>query len=215
MRARKVVTRSGKRIRGKFPSVKLGRMVHWESLYERDAILHLEYHPLVVSYQEQPSVETYYDPAGKAHRYFPDLSALFVHGMELFYEVKPEAFLKQRKVREKLNAVATRFEELGRHYRVLTEKDIRREPLLSNLKAIHESAKKASHKETDQQLTSKLVAGPIWKLRELVLQLGSVNNVLRLIRANCLRADLETVLTDDAPVWLASITGEGHGSFRI
>jgi hypothetical protein len=54
MRARKVVTRSGKRIRGKFPSTKLGRMVHWESLYERDAILYLFSPPATMRRRTQP-----------------------------------------------------------------------------------------------------------------------------------------------------------------
>jgi hypothetical protein len=215
MRARKVVTRSGKRIRGKFPSTKLGRMVHWESLYERDAILHLEYHPLVVSYQEQPSVEIYYDPVGESHKYFPDFSALLSHGKELCFEVKPERFLKKRDVREKLDSVAMRFEELGRHFRVLTEKDIRREPLLTNLKAIHVSAKKVSHRETVLQLANSVAAGPTWSFRDLVMQLGSVQSVLRLIRADHLRADLEAALTYESPVWLASTDGEAHGAFRL
>ena len=109
MRVRKVVTRSGKRIRGKFPSAKMNRMVHWESLFERDAILHLEYHPLVVSYQEQPSIETYYDAAGEAHLYYPDFCARFVNGNELYIEVKPKRYLATREVRLKLEAVAWRF----------------------------------------------------------------------------------------------------------
>ena len=34
-------------------------MVHWESMLERDAIFHFEYNPLLVGYQEQPSIEIY------------------------------------------------------------------------------------------------------------------------------------------------------------
>lgn len=214
MRARKVVTRSGKRFRGKFPSAKLGRMVHWESLHERDAILHLEYHPLVVSYQEQPSVEIYYDPAGNSHRYFPDFGALLLHGQERFYEIKPERFLKKPEVREKLGAVARRFEEMGRHFRVLTEREIRREPLFSNLQAIHRSAKKISLRDTDMQVAASLVAGPTWTFRDLVKQLGSTQSVLRLIRTGHLRADLEAELAGDAIVWLAS-AGGSDDSFRL
>lgn len=37
MRARKVVTRSGMGARGKFPSFKNGRMLHWESRLEQDS----------------------------------------------------------------------------------------------------------------------------------------------------------------------------------
>lgn len=215
MKVRKVVTRSGKRFRGKFPSAKLGRMVEWESLHERDAILHLEYHPLIVSYQEQPSIEIYYDPAGESHKYFPDFSALFDHGKELFIEIKPSRILKKRDVREKLEAVATRFEEQGRQFRVLTEVQIRRQPLISNLVAIHRSAKNASYRVSIEQLIRLLSGGPIWTFRELENQLGSAQKVIRLILANHLRVDFETKLSDDSAVWLVSSRGGDHGSFRI
>lgn len=56
MLVRKVITRRGRRFRGYFPSRKLGRMVAWESLTERDVILLLEFSPGVLSYQEQPAL---------------------------------------------------------------------------------------------------------------------------------------------------------------
>ena len=40
--------------RGKFPSMKVNRMIHWESLLERDAIMLFEFSPGVASYREQP-----------------------------------------------------------------------------------------------------------------------------------------------------------------
>lgn len=72
MRVRKVVTRSGKRFRVKFPSRKMNQMVQRESLLERDAILHFECHPLVVTYQAKSSIEIYYDREAICHKYFPD-----------------------------------------------------------------------------------------------------------------------------------------------
>lgn len=215
MKVRKVVTRSGKRFRGKTPSTKLNRMVEWESLHERDAIPHFELHPLIVSYQEQPSVEIYYDGSGESHRYVPDFSVLFEHGEELFIEVKPSRILKKRDVREKLEAIATRFEEQGRKFRVWTEKHIRRQPLFSNLKALQRCAKRASFRETDKQLATKLIGGPIWSFRDLANQLGSTQKVFRLILANHLRVDLEATLRDDSAVWLVTSKGGDHGSFLI
>src|SRR2546422_82822 len=105
MRVRKVVTRSGKRIRAKFPSTKLNRMIHCESPLERDAVYHFEYRPLVVSYQEQPSIEYYYDRAGVQHRYYPDFRIDFKDGGVLFIEIKPARNLKTKKVRDQLEAV--------------------------------------------------------------------------------------------------------------
>ncbi len=215
MRVREVVTRSGVHFRGKFPSLKLNRMVHWESTYERDAILHLEYHPLVVSYQEQPSVEIYYDAGGGYHQYVPDFRALFESGKELFIEVKPERSLAVREVREKLAAIAKRFEEQGRHFRVLTEKDIRRQPLLGNLRAVHRGAKARKARDYDRQLALDLDPRPQWSFRELVDRLGSTEKVLRLVRTNHLCVDLEATLSDESNVWLTSSAGGDYAAFRI
>lgn len=215
MRVRKVVTRSGKRFRGKFPSLKLDRMVHWESMLERDAIFHFEYHPLVVSYQEQPSIEIYYDKHGEQHRYFPDFRLTFRDGEDLYLEVKPARLLATKVVRDKLQAVAKRFEEQGRRFRVMTEDDIRRQPLLTNLQRLHASSKRAAQEIPDAQLVKTLSGGPLWKLANLALQLLGVHQVLRLVQSNHLQIDLEKPLTDNSDVWTSSTQGGSYGSFRI
>jgi TnsA endonuclease N terminal len=215
MRVREVVTRSGTQFRGKFPSLKLNRMVHWESTFERDAILHLEYHPLVVSYQEQPTIEHYYDAAGECHQYVPDFRALFENGDEVFIEIKPERVLSRRDVRERLAAVAKRFEEQGRRFRVMTEKDIRRQPLFGNLRALHRAAKVRRPRGYDQQLVLDLEPRLKWTFKELVEGVGSTQGALRLIRMNHLEVDLEATLADHANVWLVGSEGGANVGFRL
>ena len=215
MRVRKVVTRSGKRFRGKFPSLKLNRMVHWESMLERDAILHFEYHPLVLSYQEQPSIEIYYDKDGEQHRYFPDFRLTFHDGEDLYVEIKPSRLLTIRLVRDKLQAIAKRFEEQGRRFRVMTEDDIRRQPLLTNLQKLHASSKRAAREMPNAQLVKTLAGGPLWKLANLALQLLGVHQVLRLVQSKHLQMDLEKPLSDDREVWSSITPGGPHGTFRI
>ena len=190
-------------------------MVHWESMLERDAIFHFEYNPLLVGYQEQPSIEIYYDKEGAQHRYFPDFRLDFQDGRELYVEVKPARVLATKLVREKLQAVAKRFEEKGRHFRVMTEEDIRREPLLSNLKQVHESSKLAAQEVPDAQLIGMLSGGPYWELANLVRQFKGIQKVLRLVCSNHLRIDLEKPLTDDSEVWTSTAQGGSNGSFRI
>lgn len=190
-------------------------MVHWESMLERDAIFHFEYHPLLLSYQEQPSIEIYYDKEGSQHRYFPDFRLDFQDGTELFVEVKPARVLATRLVRDKLQLIAKRFEEQGRRFRVMTEEDIRREPLLSNLKSIHESSKHAAQSVPEAQLIGTLSDGPIWKLANLVRHFEGIQKVLRLVRSNHLRIDLEKPLADDCDVWSSTAQGGSNGSFRI
>jgi hypothetical protein len=50
----KKVSNRGGNIIGRFPSLKLGRMVDFESLIERDFIYVLDFEPDVESFSEQP-----------------------------------------------------------------------------------------------------------------------------------------------------------------
>ena len=216
MRVRKVITRSGKRIRVKFPSTKLNRMIHCESPLERDAAYHFEYHPLVEGYQEQPSVEYWYDKFGVQHRYYPDFQIDFKDGRKLLIEVKPTRYLNTKKVRDQLEAVAKRFAEQDRPFRVLTEKEIRREPLFSNLKKMHRSNKKTAELVPHTVLVAKLEGGPSWLFGKLSDMLHGVNKVLRLVRSNHLQVDLELPLSSDALVWLPNTQGgTKNGSFFL
>lgn len=140
-RARKVITRSGRGFRGKFPSFKLGRLVHWESILERDLILHLEYDPKVAYYQEQPTVVQYYDAQGNVRNYFPDFLVGRTDGSEFLAEAKPARRMNTPKVREKLAAVALRLKEKNTEFRVMTEDFIRRQPRFDNLGRIHDAVR--------------------------------------------------------------------------
>ena len=213
MKVRKVVTRSGRHHRGKFPSLKLNRMVHWESFLERDAILHFEYHPLVTSYQEQPSIEAYYDAAGAVRTYYPDFRVEFDDGRELFIEVKPTSKLERPEVRAKLDAVARRFEEQGRAFRVLTEADIRREPLLSNLRRLHEVTRLG--RAYDATPSPTLPVGQKWSLGAFVRAMADEAHAFTMLGLGHVRADFEKELCEDSEVCLEGTEGGPDGAFRI
>ena len=168
-----------------------------------------------MTYQEQPSIEMYYDVEGIPHKYFPDFRLNFKDGSELFIEIKPACYLATKAVRDKLQAIAKRFEEQGRRFRVLTEEDIRRQPLFSNLLQVHRSSKRAAQVEPDEQLVKSLSGGPVWTIENLVGQMLGMHKVLRLVRSNHLQLDLEFSLSDDSEVYLTATKGEAHGSFRI
>ncbi|POA96898.1 hypothetical protein C2134_20350 [Chromobacterium sinusclupearum] len=135
MRVRRVVTRRGRHIRGYFPSKKMKRMVAWESLLERDALLLLELSPGVVAYQEQPEKLAYWDgDAMRAH--IPDLWASLHDERTLFIEIKPSSELTRPKVKTKYRQIAEQLQEQGLDYRLLTEEGIQQEPQFSNLKQL-------------------------------------------------------------------------------
>ena len=213
MRVRKVVTRSGRHHRGKFPSLKLERMVHWESFLERDAILHFEYHPLVTSYQEQPSVELFYDEGGEVRTYYPDFRVEFDDGRDLLIEVKPASKLEKPDVKAKLDAVARRFEEQGRAFRVLTEADIRREPLFSNLRRLHEVTRLA--RDVNELPPPALPVGNKWSLGTFVRAMADEARAYTMLGLGHVRTDLEKELSEDSDICLEGAEGGPDGAFRI
>lgn len=125
-RARKVITRSGRKFRGKFPSRKLGRMVHFESLLERDAIAILEAAADIASYQEQPRRVEYSD--GEVIReYFPDFQAVAVTGEVVDVEVKSSAQFHRNAIKKKFSAIWAHYWARGELLAVVTEHDLRGE----------------------------------------------------------------------------------------
>jgi hypothetical protein len=95
MLARKVITRRGRRFRGYFPSRKLGRMMEWESLNERNVILLFEFSPGVLSYQAQPALIHYHD-GQDTRAYYPDFEVIFLNGEAIHVEVKLARELAKR-----------------------------------------------------------------------------------------------------------------------
>lgn len=71
-RIRDVVLRSNARVTGKYPSLKNGRMMQWESQLEKDAFLMFEFDYTVESYCEQPA-KISYTLNGKRHFHIPDI----------------------------------------------------------------------------------------------------------------------------------------------
>ena len=137
MPVRTVVRRSGKNFRGWFPSRKMNELIGWESILERDAICVVEYDPEVVAFEEQPSEETYYLPDGIPRQYFPDLRLTYQDGRVVDVEIKPQRKLEDPRVAEKYALIQKRYAQLGRHFRLWTDREIRAEPHFSKVKALH------------------------------------------------------------------------------
>lgn len=215
MRARKIVTRSGKRFRGKFPSRKMKTMIHWESLLELDAIHVFEFHPQIAAYYEQPSEEAYYDQDGKQRSYFPDFLLVFKTGGKLLVEVKPKKLFETPKLQNKYRAIAKRFSEQDRPFRVLTETEIRKEPLRSNLRTLRTHSKQVAHVRLDQRLLDEMGKQPKWRFEELSRLLGGNQHVYQQINLNILRMDLDAPITGESVVHTQISDGGRHAAFCI
>jgi len=200
-RVRRIVTRSGRGFRGKFPSLKLGRMVHWESYLERDVIRILEYDPTVLRYQEQPCVFEYYDAQGVFRRYFPDFLAERADKNSLI-EAKPKCKLDMPDVREKFETVAIRMQERKQHFQIFTDIEVRREPRFANLCRIHDAVR--SLNILDRSPLKDLpqnIRGP-QRFGDLVQRLDGERNVYRHYLAGHLQIDVDQPLCDSTVVFV-------------
>lgn len=193
MVARKAVTRSGRGMRGYFPSQKMGRMVAWESVLERDAILLFEFSPGVARYQSQPELVFYPDSDGSVLRkYFPDFAVTLGDGAEIQIEVKPSSKLIRQKDADKYRAIAAHYQAQSRRYRILTELEIRREPLHANLKNLARHTRPSETLEAAQRQVRLLLRnGPL-----PMNALGQdTTTAWRLLAYGYLRCDLAAPIT--------------------
>lgn len=191
MTVRNAVTRSGRGIRGYYPSTKMGLMIPWESLLERDAILIFEFSPGVQSYRAQPELILY--PHGdRVCRYFPDFEISTAGGINVQIEVKTSAHLAKPKNAEKYRAIAAYYQSVGRNFRILTELETRREPLHSNLKIL------MRHHRHNGELTGALsdVAKLLQKEARPLQDLGLETEIVwRLLAHGDLHCDLTQPVT--------------------
>ena len=193
MRRRKVVTRRGRRFRGYFSSAKMRRTVHWESLLEKDAILLLELSPGVVTYQEQPEIIEYFD-GEQIREYIPDLSVILHDGTVRHLEVKPAEQLARPSIRGKYEAIAKHYQSIQLPYRIVTEDEIRREPLFSNLKLLAYAHAHPWHEQpTDYELRS-VFQGQAELPFSVLQQHWNLGDLYRLIASGRLSCNLELPL---------------------
>jgi TnsA endonuclease N terminal len=136
MSVRKITNKGGvKKNIGKFPSLKVGKNVWWESLLERDYIHLLEFDPDVERYEEQP-MRVPYPFEGKIRYYTPDFLVERIDGRRIVVEVKSKKKASDDAFRLFFLAVAPVIHKRGYEFIVVTDEMIRVEPLLENIKIL-------------------------------------------------------------------------------
>jgi hypothetical protein len=132
---RRRITNGCRKNIGRFPSLKNGRAVWYESLLERDFIFLLEIDTDVAAYREQPTTIRF--RAGDAiYTYTPDFLVVREKERQIV-EVKPAERLKERKYQVTFQHAREIFQRVGYEFLVLTENSIQKQPLLDNVKVLH------------------------------------------------------------------------------
>lgn len=118
-------------------SLKNDAIVRTMSVLEFDFCFHLEYNPDIKSFSSQPA-NYYYDFNQRSCRYTPDFFVTDVSGKSRLVEVKHSSQIVKDKFRarfvEKRDAIKSGY---GLELTLVTEKQIRINPILNNLKLLH------------------------------------------------------------------------------
>lgn len=133
--ARKINNTGTKKNIGKFVSNKNQALIPYESHLERDYLYFLEIDSQVISYTGQPFKLNYYLD-GKLRRYTPDFFVERTNKKQVV-EVKPESKARLLKYLTLFNKVAPIITEFGWEFCVVTDKMIRIQPCLNNIKILY------------------------------------------------------------------------------
>ena len=123
----------------KFASLKMDSVMTVESALEFDTCFHFEYSPDVISFEAQPE-GFYYGFMGKELPYTPDFLVVDKEHGTRFIEVKPVAKSANTDFRAKFICRQERAAALGIPVILVTERQIRLNPILNNLKLLHRYA---------------------------------------------------------------------------
>lgn len=156
---------------GRFPSLKMGRMVAFESLIEQDYLFLLDFEPDVVTFSEQP-LQIEYVWEDKSLHYTPDFHVIRSTGEELV-ECKPQKLVNRDDNQRKFKVARELCQSQNWFFRVVTDEEIRAGHRLNNIKLLTRHARVCLHPDVLQQAIHclhsllypqplKNVAGIIW-----------------------------------------------------
>ena len=132
-KVRPVVTPSGKRARGRFPSIKSPGPARYESLLEKDVLRVFEVCATVRRVSTHPVVLAL--PGAKVMHYTPDVQIEWETGGALV-ETKASYFIKKAESRRRLQEMVRRLAKEGLRLVLITEQDIRRTGFQDELKEL-------------------------------------------------------------------------------
>ena len=138
MPVRQVANRGGN-ASGKFPSLKMNRMIAFESLIERDYLYVLDYEVEGLAFTEQPLTITYHHDDKERH-YTPDFH-LFGRGQHVLVECKPERFVETEENLCKFAVAQEWCKKQGWEFRVVTDQQVRNGFRLQNVKLLAQYAR--------------------------------------------------------------------------
>ncbi len=140
MPVRTVSNRGRRNVIGYFPSLKMHRMVQFESTLERDLIYLLDFAPQVAEFEEQP-LKIEYEYEGKILTYTPDFQVVFTNGQRFLLECKPVCFVGLEENQRKFKAAQAWCTKKGWIFQIITDEQLRQGYRLENIKLLTQHAR--------------------------------------------------------------------------
>lgn len=200
--------RYGRHVVGKFPSLKLDRMVGYESRLEQEQIYLMEYDPAVVFYEEQPLLIEY-TVAGTHYKYFPDFRVVTTDGQQLLLECKAEEFVGMDNNLRKIEAGQSWCARRRWEFRLITERETRAGFRLENVMLLWQFARYRIAPDTRARLYAVMNCQPMLTLAELAARVSPADPpmaripILHLLFHHELATPVdEARITGNSPIYL-------------
>ena len=192
----------------KFASTKVSNVIMCESTLEFDACFHHEYNDEIESYGSQPEGFKY-EFMGKSLPYTPDALISYTNKTQKYHEYKPYSKIASPLFRAKFAARRDASLKMGIDLVLVTDRQIRVDPILNNLKLLHRYSGVYGVSGIQNELLSFIHKSGAIKLNDISSQLGLPIGEARsflyaLIHKGLLKADLEDDdLTNNPTLWIS------------
>lgn len=156
-----------------FPSIKNARTINCESSIESDFALLLEYDDNVVGYKAQPHTYTLFGTEGNQIKYTPDFEVFYKNSPPRLFEIKPDPWKLDPQLVDKLQFIINYFHNEGIELEVVSASQIRKQPLISNLRKIYSqihAVNDSSYKHLESELRLRSGKSTIAELNSLTPQ---------------------------------------------
>ncbi|MGE6168600.1 Tn7 transposase TnsA N-terminal domain-containing protein [Aeromonas media] len=200
----------------KFVSAKMNIVFTVESTLEFDTCFHLEYSPSIKFYEAQPE-GFYYEFAGRRCPYTPDFRVVDQNDCASFLEVKPSDKVADPDFLHRFPLKQQRAIELSSPLKLVTDKQIRIDPILGNLKLLHRYSGFQSFTPLHMQLlglVQKLGRVSLLRLSDSIdaPQEEVLASALSLIARGIMQSDLTVQeIGISSFVWASGHSGIDHG----
>ncbi|KPW01844.1 TnsA endonuclease N-terminal domain-containing protein [Pseudoalteromonas sp. P1-11] len=155
----------------KFASTKVSSVIMCESSLEFDACFHHEYNDLIESFGSQPEGFKY-EFMGKSLPYTPDALISYTDKTQKYHEYKPYSKIASPLFRAEFAAKRAASLKLGIDLVLVTDRQIRVNPILNNLKLLHRYSGVFGISSIQKELLNFIHKSGAIKLNDISRQIG-------------------------------------------